>query len=87
MPIWLNFVKGVVDPEDLPLNISGEPPQKKNKSLRMVKKFLVMKRFEMFAEIAEKKDDHEKFHEQFGKCLKLRVPADSAGRVTIVELL
>merc|ERR1712157_584777 len=58
-----------------------------NKILRVIKKNLVKKCLEMFAEIAEKKDDYKKFYEQFGKCLKLGVHEDSTNRIKIAELL
>ena len=69
MPEWLDFVQGVIDSEDLPITISRETLQQ-NKLLRVIKKALIKKCSEMFAELAEQRDDYKKFYEQFDQCLK-----------------
>ncbi|GCC32309.1 hypothetical protein chiPu_0010770 [Chiloscyllium punctatum] len=85
MPKYLNFIKGVVDSDDLPLNVSRETLQQ-HKLLKVIRKKLVRKTLDMIKKIAEEKYEDE-FWKEFGTNIKLGVIEDHSNRTRLAKLL
>jgi molecular chaperone HtpG len=86
IPDYLNFMRGIVDSEDLPLNISREILQQNN-IMKVIKKNIIKKCLELFSELSSDTDKYKKFYEQYSKNLKLGIYEDSTNRSKIAELL
>ncbi|KAL6124382.1 hypothetical protein ACLB2K_076895 [Fragaria x ananassa] len=88
IPEYLGFVRGVVDSDDLPLNISHDEMLQENKNiLQVIRDSLVQKCFEMFYEIAERKQDYIQFYQAFSRKLEMGIHEDNRYRAKLADLL
>ena len=86
MPSYLRFVRGIIDSEDLPLNVSREILQK-NRILAKIKSNSVKKILSELTALTKKKDKYLEFYEQYGRLLKEGAYQDFENRDTLLELL
>ena len=84
MPNYLAFIRGIVDSDDLPLNVSRENLQQ-HKLIKIIKKKLIRKVLDMIKKIS--KEDYDAFWKEYSTNIKLGVIEDSANRARLSKLL
>ncbi|MCB9749366.1 MAG: molecular chaperone HtpG [Myxococcales bacterium] len=86
LPLYMRFVRGVVDSEDLPLNVSREMVQEDRK-ISAIRRQLTRKVFKALEDLAEDSEKYAKFWESFGAVLKEGVHTDNSHHKQLFELL
>ncbi|GAB0051431.1 molecular chaperone HtpG [Helicobacter pylori] len=86
LPSYLRFVKGVIDSEDLPLNVSREILQQ-NKILANIRSASVKKILSEIERLSKDNENYHKFYEPFGKVLKEGLYGDFENKEKLLELL
>ena len=85
IPRWLLFLRGVVDSDDLPLNVGREILQQ-SRSLRIIKQRLVKQSIRMFNDIAKNETEYLKFWRNFGKYIKVGIIEDEKAKDDLIPL-
>ncbi len=86
LPTYLRFIRGIIDSEDLPLNVSREILQK-NKILSSIKNASVKKILGELKKLSEKEEEYNGFIEQYNRPLKEGVYSDYANKEDLMELI
>ncbi len=86
LPVWLRFVKGVIDSSDLPLNVSREILQQ-NRIMAKIRSNAVKKILDKLNDIAKTKEKYASFFDQFGRLIKEGVYQDFEHKDALTDLL